>query len=45
MVLKKNTLAGKNNYELILIVCLLYFSLIINLNAKDSLEVNFTDIW
>ena len=44
MLLKKNTLVGKNKYELILIVCLFYFSLIINSNAKNTLEVSFTDI-
>ena len=44
MLLKKNTLAGKNNYKLILIFCFFYFSLIFNSYSQDSLEVSFTDI-
>ena len=44
MLLKKNTLAGKNNYKLILIFYFFYFSLIFNSYSQDSLEVSFTDI-
>ena len=44
MLLKKNTLVGKNNRKFVLVVCLLYFSLIINSNSKNTLEVSFTDI-
>ena len=44
MLLKKNTLVGKNNYKLILLVCLFYFSLVINSNAMNTLDVSFTDI-
>ena len=44
MRLKKNTLAGKNNYKLILVVCLFYFSLITSSTSKNTLEVTFTDI-
>ena len=43
MQLKKNILAGKNNYKLILIFCFFYLNLIINSYAKTS-EVSFTDI-
>ena len=44
MLLKKNTLAGKNNYKLILIFCFFYFNLIINSFSQSKLEVSFTDI-
>ncbi len=44
MLLKKNTLAGKNNYKLILIVCFFYFNFIINSYSQSILEVSFTDI-
>jgi len=44
MLSKKNTLVGKNNHKLILIVCLFYFSLIISSTSKSTLEVTFTDI-
>ena len=44
MLLKKNILAGKNNFKLILIVCFFYFSLIINSYSQNTLEVSFTDI-
>ncbi len=44
MLLKKNTLAGKNNYKLILIFCFFYFILIINSFSQSKLEVSFTDI-
>ena len=44
MVLKRNTLVGKNNFKLIYIVFLFYFCLIFNLNSKSNLEGVFTDI-
>ena len=44
MLLKKNTLVGKNNYKLILIVCFFYFNLIINSHSQNNFEVSFTDI-
>ena len=44
MVLKRNTLAGKNNFKLIYLVFLFYFCLVLNLNAKSNLEGFFTDI-
>ena len=44
MVLKRNTQAGKNNFKLINLVFLLYFCLVLNLNAKSNLEGTFTDI-
>ena len=44
MLLKKNTLAGKKNYKLILIVCFFYINLIINSYSQSILEVSFTEI-
>ena len=44
MVLKRNTLAGKNNFKLIYLVFLFYFCLVCNSNSKSNLEGNFTDI-
>ena len=44
MVLKRNTLVGKNNFKLIFLVCLICFSFIFNSNSKNNLEGNFTDI-
>ena len=44
MVLKKNTQVGKNNLKLIYLVCLFYFCLVLNSNAKSNLEGTFTDI-
>ena len=44
MVLKRNTQVGKNNFKLICLVFLFYFSLFLNLNAKSNLEGVFTDI-
>ena len=44
MLLKKNILVGKNNYKLIFLVCLFYFSLITSSTSKNTLEVTFTDI-
>ena len=44
MVLKRNTQVGKNNLKLIYLVCLFYFCLVLNLNAKSNLEGTFTDI-
>ena len=44
MLLKKNTLVGKNNYKFILLVCFFYFILIINSYSQSTLEASFTDI-
>ena len=44
MVLKRNTLAGKNNFKLIYLVFLFYFCLVFNSNSKNKLEGAFTDI-
>ena len=44
MVLKKNTLDGKNNIKSIVLVFLFYFSVVHNLNAQNNLEGSFTDI-
>ncbi len=44
MVLKKNTLVGKNNLKLIYFVFLFYFCSLINSNSKSNLEGTFTDI-
>ena len=44
MVLKKSTLVGKNNFKLIYLFFLFYFSLILNSNSKNNLEGTFTDI-
>ncbi len=44
MVSKRNTLVGKNNFKLLFLVCLIYFSSIINSNSKNNLEGIFTDI-
>ena len=44
MLLKKNTLVGKNNFKLICLVFLFYFCLVFNSNSKSNLEGVFTDI-
>ena len=44
MVLKKNTLAGKNNFKLIFLVFLIYFCTVLNLNSQIKPEGTFTDI-
>ncbi len=44
MLLKKNILAGKNNYKLILVVCFFYFNTLINSYSQNTPEVSFTDI-
>ena len=44
MVLKKNTQVGKNNFKLIYLVFLFYFSFVLNSIAKNNLEGAFTDI-
>ena len=44
MVLKRNTLVGKNNFKLFYLVFLFYFCLVFNSNSKSNLEGNFTDI-
>ena len=44
MVLKKNTLVGKNNFKLLVLVFLLYFFLATDSNSNNNLEGVFTDI-
>ena len=44
MVLKKNTLAGKNKLIFILYSIFFYFSLVLNLQSQNNLEGNYTDI-
>ncbi len=44
MVLKKNILLGKNNFKLLPIVCLIFFSLAFSSNSQNNLEGNYTDI-
>ena len=44
MVLKRNTLAGKNNFKLLLLVFSIYFFLFGESNSKSNLEGVFTDI-
>tara|TARA_B100001057_G_C22505605_1_gene815745 strand:- start:199 stop:606 length:408 start_codon:yes stop_codon:yes gene_type:complete len=44
MVLKKNILAGKNNFKLVSSVILFYFCLVLSANSKNNLEGAFTDI-
>ena len=44
MVPKRNTQVGKNNFKLIYLVFLFYFSLAFNSYSKSNLEGNFTDI-
>ena len=44
MLLKKSTLAGKNNYKLILIVYFFYLILITNSHSQTILENSFTEI-
>ena len=44
MLLKKNTQVGKNNFKIILLICIFYFNLIHNSYSENILEVSFTDI-
>ena len=44
MVLKKNTLVGKNNFKLLFVVFLVYFCLVLESNSRTNLEGTFTDI-
>ena len=44
MVLKKNTLAGKNNSKLIFVLLLVYFCFVFSSNSQGNLEGSFTDI-
>tara|TARA_B100000614_G_scaffold32789_1_gene25340 strand:+ start:317 stop:724 length:408 start_codon:yes stop_codon:yes gene_type:complete len=44
MVLKRNTLVGKNNLRLLFLICLLYFSLTLNSYSANNLEGSFIDI-
>ena len=44
MVLKRNTLVGKSNIKLLILVCLVYFSQVFNSDSKNNLEGTFTDL-
>tara|TARA_Y100000591_G_scaffold142825_1_gene122707 strand:- start:156 stop:563 length:408 start_codon:yes stop_codon:yes gene_type:complete len=44
MVLRRNTLVGKNNLRLLFLICLIYFSLNLNSNSENNLEGSFIDI-
>ncbi len=44
MVIKKNTLVGKNNFKLLSIIFFLYLCLMTDSNSKSNLEGVFTDI-
>ena len=44
MVLKRNTLVGKNNLKLLFLVLLVYISIVLNSNSKNNLEGTYTDI-
>jgi len=44
MVLKKSTLAGKNNLKLIFVLLLVYFCFVFSSNSQSNLEGTFTDI-
>ncbi len=44
MVLKKSTLAGKNNLKLIFVLLLIYFCFVFSSNSQINLEGSFTDI-
>ena len=41
---KKNILLGKNNFKLLSIVYLIFFSLTFSTSSQNNLEGNFTDI-
>ena len=44
MVLKKNTRDGKNNFILLFVIILIFFSLTLSSNSKNNLEGTFTDL-
>ena len=44
MVLKKNTLHGKNNFILLFVIILIFFSLTLSSKSKNNLEGTYTDI-
>tara|TARA_X000000368_G_C22798950_1_gene609366 strand:- start:113 stop:520 length:408 start_codon:yes stop_codon:yes gene_type:complete len=44
MLQKKNTQVGKNNFKIILLICIFYFNLINNSYSENILKVSFTDI-
>ena len=44
MVSKKNTLVGKNNFKLIVLIFFVYFCLIVGSISQSDLEGVFTDI-
>ena len=43
-MLKRNILAGKNNFKLLFFILLLNFSLVFNSNSNNNLEGSFTNI-
>ena len=44
MVLKKNTLHGKNKFKLLLVIVIIFFSFTLSSRSKNNLEGTFTDI-
>ena len=44
MVLKKNTRDGKNNFILLFVIILIFFSLTLSSKSKNNLEGTYTDI-
>ena len=44
MLSKKNILAGKNKYNLLVVIFFIYLFIINTLNANDRLEGSFTDL-
>ena len=44
MVLKKNILHGKNNFILLFVIILIFFSLTLSSKSKNNLEGTYTDI-
>ncbi len=44
MLLKRNTLVGKNNFKLILFICFFYLVLVVNSYPQNTLETSFIDI-
>ena len=44
MVLKKNTLHGKNKFILLLVIIIIFFSFTLSSRSKNNLEGTFTDI-
>ena len=44
MVLKKNTLHGKNKFILLLVIIIIFFSFTLSSRSKNNLEGTYTDI-